>query len=90
MEREAFGRAIAEGLIVVAASGNESIPSAPKPVSFPAAYPGVISVGATPAPALRALSASTQVRSSSGHTSAIPSRAMRASLTPGDRAGALT
>lgn len=45
-EREAFARAIAEGLIVVAASGNASIPSAPAPVSYPAAYPNVISVGA--------------------------------------------
>jgi subtilisin family serine protease len=45
-EREAFERAIAEGVIVVAASGNASIPSTPAPVSFPAAYPNVISVGA--------------------------------------------
>ncbi len=46
MEREAFARAIAEGVIVVAASGNESSPQTPKPISYPAAYPNVISVGA--------------------------------------------
>ena len=46
MEREAFARAVAEGVIVVAATGNESIPNTPAPVSYPAAYANVISVGA--------------------------------------------
>jgi len=45
-EGEAFARAIAEGVIVVASSGNESKISAPLPVNFPAAYPNVVSVGA--------------------------------------------
>ena len=45
-EREAFRRAIEEGLIVVAASGNESMPLIPAAVSYPAAYPGVLAVGA--------------------------------------------
>lgn len=44
-EREAFSRAIADGVIVVAASGNSSA-GTPAPVAYPAAYPGVISVGA--------------------------------------------
>ena len=44
-EREAFKRAIADGIIVVAASGNNSA-GTPAPVSYPAAYPGVIAVGA--------------------------------------------
>lgn len=42
VEEEAFERAVAEGLIVVAAAGNRSFPD----VQFPAAYPGVIAVGA--------------------------------------------
>ena len=45
-EREAFRKAIEEGLIVVAASGNESMPLIPAAVSYPAAYPGVLAVGA--------------------------------------------
>ena len=45
-EREAFGRAVSEGIVVVAASGNESIEGVPAEVAYPAAYPGVISVGA--------------------------------------------
>ena len=44
-EREAFARAIADGIIAVAASGNNSA-GTPAPVSYPAAYPGVIAVGA--------------------------------------------
>lgn len=44
-EREAFARAIADGIIAVAASGNDSA-GTPAPVSYPAAYPGVIAVGA--------------------------------------------
>ena len=45
-EREAFAHAIAEGVIIVAASGNESKAGTPLPVHFPAAYPNVVSVGA--------------------------------------------
>ena len=45
-EREAIARAIADGMVIVAAAGNESIPTDPAPVSYPAAYPNVISVGA--------------------------------------------
>lgn len=45
-EREAFARAIDEGLLIVAASGNDSSADAPAPVSYPAAYSGVIAVGA--------------------------------------------
>jgi subtilisin family serine protease len=42
VEAEAFRRVVAEGVIVVAAAGNRSFPD----VEFPAAYPGVIGVGA--------------------------------------------
>lgn len=45
-ERAAFARAITEGIVVVAASGNESTADTPAEVAFPAGYPGVISVGA--------------------------------------------
>jgi subtilisin family serine protease len=45
-EEEAFARAISEGVIVVASTGNESKITLPAPVSFPAAYPDVVSVGA--------------------------------------------
>ncbi len=45
-EGEAIARAIADGVVIVAASGNESYPSEPAPVSYPAAYPNVITVGA--------------------------------------------
>jgi hypothetical protein len=45
-EGEAFARVIAEGVIIVASSGNESKPSTPAAVNFPAAYPDVIAVGA--------------------------------------------
>lgn len=44
--RTAFENATADGLVVVAASGNESATGAPVPVGFPAAYKGVIAVGA--------------------------------------------
>lgn len=47
LEREAFARGVAAGLAIVAATGNSSTATIPAPVSFPAAYPGVISVGAT-------------------------------------------
>lgn len=45
-EREAVARVVAEGILIVAASGNESTSTAPAPVSYPAAYPGVLAVGA--------------------------------------------
>ncbi|HEX8620102.1 MAG TPA: S8 family serine peptidase [Thermoanaerobaculia bacterium] len=45
-EREAFAKAEEAGLIVVAAAGNSSLPGFPAPVGFPAAYPGVVAVGA--------------------------------------------
>jgi serine protease len=46
LEREAFTTAVAEGIIVIAASGNASTTAVAAPVQFPAAYPGVIAVGA--------------------------------------------
>ena len=45
-EREAVARAVADNILIVAASGNESTSTLPAPVSFPAAYPGVVAVGA--------------------------------------------
>jgi serine protease len=45
-EREAVNRATAAGILIVAASGNESTPTAKAPVIFPAAYPSVVAVGA--------------------------------------------
>ncbi len=45
-EKETFQRGIDAGIIFVAASGNESTPEIPAPVSYPAAYDGVLSVGA--------------------------------------------
>jgi subtilisin family serine protease len=42
VEEETFKRVIAEGIVAVAAAGNRSFPD----VEFPAAYPGVIAVGA--------------------------------------------
>lgn len=45
-EGEAVGRAIAEGILVVAASGNDSTESNAMPVAYPGAYPGVLSIGA--------------------------------------------
>ena len=47
-EREAVARVVAEGILIVAASGNESTTAAVAPVSFPAAYPGVLAIGAVP------------------------------------------
>lgn len=44
LEREAVARLTAEGMIVVAATGNSEFATAP--VAYPAAYPGVIAVGA--------------------------------------------
>jgi subtilisin family serine protease len=45
-EREVFARVIDEDILVVAAAGNASTAGNPAPISFPAAYPGVIAVGA--------------------------------------------
>lgn len=45
-ESEALARVIAEGIVVVASSGNESKPAAPVAVNYPAAYPNVVSVAA--------------------------------------------
>lgn len=45
-EGEAVARAIAEGMIVVAASGNDSTETNAMPVAYPGAYPGVLSIGA--------------------------------------------
>ncbi len=46
LERDAFTKAVDEGIIVVAASGNASTTATAAAVQFPAAYPGVIAVGA--------------------------------------------
>jgi serine protease len=45
-ESNAFQRALDNGILAVAASGNESTSLTPAPVAFPAAYPGMIAVGA--------------------------------------------
>ncbi|HEV8660330.1 MAG TPA: S8 family serine peptidase [Thermoanaerobaculia bacterium] len=45
-EREAFGRAIDAGLLICAASGNESSTIGPAPVDYPAAYRDVLAIGA--------------------------------------------
>jgi len=46
-EQEAFQRLQDKGILVIAAAGNLSTATKPAPVSFPAAYPSVIAVGAT-------------------------------------------
>ena len=46
VEGDAFQRAVDAGIIVVAASGNESEEGRPAPVLYPAAYPGIVTVGA--------------------------------------------
>jgi subtilisin family serine protease len=46
LEAEAFARGVNAGIIIVAASGNESTVTTPAPVLFPAAYPGIVTVGA--------------------------------------------
>jgi serine protease len=46
-EREAFQRLQDKGILVIAAAGNNSTATKPAPVSFPAAYPSVVAVGAT-------------------------------------------
>ena len=45
-ERESIGRALDAGIIIVAAAGNESTSRLVAPVIYPAAYPGVVAVGA--------------------------------------------
>lgn len=45
-EREGINRALDAGIIVVAAAGNYSRADLPAPVAYPAAYPGVVAVGA--------------------------------------------
>ena len=45
-EREAFARGVAAGILFVAATGNDSVDGVPAPVSYPAAYDGVMGVGA--------------------------------------------
>jgi serine protease len=46
-EKEAFQRMRDKGILVIGASGNFSTATKPAPVSFPAAYPSVVAVGAT-------------------------------------------
>ena len=46
-EREAFQSIHDKGVLVIAASGNASTATKAAPVSFPAAYPSVLAVGAT-------------------------------------------
>jgi subtilisin family serine protease len=46
LEAAAFAKAIDANILPVAASGNESTATKPAPIAYPAAYPGVISVGA--------------------------------------------
>jgi len=45
-ERSAFTRAASSGLLICAASGNDSQAGAPAPVGYPAAYSGVFAIGA--------------------------------------------
>ena len=45
-EREAFRRGAEAGILFVAATGNDSQPGIPAPVSFPAGYESVVAVGA--------------------------------------------
>ncbi len=48
LEQEAIDQALSAGCVVVAASGNESnLPGTLAPLNYPAAYPGVLSVGAS-------------------------------------------
>ncbi len=48
-EEEAFARAIEEGLLIVAAAGNESTSTLAAPIGYPAAYAGVMAIGAVDA-----------------------------------------
>src|SRR5439155_23814074 len=45
-EAEAFRKAIAAGILICAASGNESVAGTPAPVDHPAAYADVLAIGA--------------------------------------------
>ena len=45
-EKDAFQRAVAAGLVICAASGNESTADVPAAVDYPAAYPNVLAIGA--------------------------------------------
>lgn len=45
-EQEAIARAVDAGVVIVAASGNESTAAVPAAVGYPAAYQGVLAVGA--------------------------------------------
>jgi serine protease len=45
-EKVGISNAIAAGILFVAASGNDSTASTPAPVSYPAAYPNVLAIGA--------------------------------------------
>lgn len=49
LEQEAFGRAISAGILVCAASGNESTATVPAPLDYPAAYSDVLAIGAVDA-----------------------------------------
>ncbi len=46
LEQEAFARAISAGILICAASGNESTATVPAPLDYPAAYPDVMAIGA--------------------------------------------
>ncbi|HEX7419000.1 MAG TPA: S8 family serine peptidase, partial [Thermoanaerobaculia bacterium] len=46
LERSAFGRATDAGIIVCAASGNESSATLPAPIDYPAGYANVLAIGA--------------------------------------------
>jgi type VII secretion-associated serine protease mycosin len=45
--RAAIGYAEAKDVVIVAAVGNQHQPDGPDPIPYPAAYPGVVGVGAT-------------------------------------------
>jgi subtilisin family serine protease len=51
-ERQAFQRAADAGVLTIAASGNDSVAGVPSPVSYPAAYPSVVAIGAVDAKSL--------------------------------------
>jgi type VII secretion-associated serine protease mycosin len=52
--RAAVARAVDAGVVVVAAAGNNGAPERGNPTPYPAAYPGVIGVGAVTAGGVRA------------------------------------
>jgi serine protease len=49
LEQAAFQRAIDAGILIVAAAGNESTAATAAPIDYPAAYPGVLAIGAVDA-----------------------------------------